>query len=54
MKVNWTQVLVTMGAGLVVWYITKELEKKYYPEVEDELNPSDLSWSSGSGAGGTW
>ena len=59
MKVNWTQVLVTMGAGLVVWYITKELEKKDYPEIEDEnsLPPNNswhTGWSSGSGAGGTW
>ena len=33
MKVNWTQIGVTMIAGLVVWYVTKELEKKYYPEM---------------------
>ncbi len=32
MKVNWIQVGVTMIAGVIVFFITKELEQRYYDD----------------------
>jgi len=34
MKVNWTQVFVTLAMGVALFFITKELERRYYPEAE--------------------
>lgn len=34
MKVNWTQVIVTLVMGVAIFFVTKELERRFYPEPE--------------------
>jgi len=31
--INWTQVIVTLSLGVALFFITKELEKRYYPKT---------------------
>ncbi len=31
-NISWQQVTITMVLGIVVFFITKELEKRFYPD----------------------
>ena len=31
-SINWTQVAVTLVLGVGIWFVTKELEKRFYTD----------------------